>query len=318
MAKFCGRCGAKLDGESGKCPNCDIVTQTQQPPVEAPKQTQPEQLIQLDDVFQQPTVSSNGATQNKPTNQESEKPVKRTAQKPSKPDKKASAKEKKKGVVLPMIAIVLCVVLLLSVIAGVLVYCNIINIPILEKLFVALGWIEDDSAAVSYDVPTVDAEEYYSENATIVQQIDINQSTNVSTEAQTHQSLTERGFQQYSITTNYSMDGEYADATDISSTSTSKHPMYQTYYVSANGDVWIVMSIDGEIMASPVSYNAQLTGGVEVAVSESGTVTSYDSVTNSFYKTVPNETTLKVIVVDYLDAAMLDRLTVEEIENYVS
>ena len=24
MAKFCGKCGARLDEKTGKCPNCDI------------------------------------------------------------------------------------------------------------------------------------------------------------------------------------------------------------------------------------------------------------------------------------------------------
>lgn len=44
MAKFCGKCGSKLDEATGLCPNCDadkLIKQTEKPEaVEPPKQEQ--------------------------------------------------------------------------------------------------------------------------------------------------------------------------------------------------------------------------------------------------------------------------------------
>ena len=77
--------------------------------------------------------------------------------------------------------------------------------------------------------------------------------------------------------------------------------------------MWIISLIDGDIVANPVSYNMQSALETQLIVSESEIITSYDSSTNKYYKTVPNESTLIVRIVDKIDADTLDTLTIEEL-----
>ena len=282
MAKFCGKCGMSMDDETGKCPHCDggIIPETPEP-VE---------------------------------NQEPKAPKK---DKPKKV-KKQGPKAGKKKIVGLVLKISLALIGLLLILTIVLACVGVINIPAAEKLLANLGLKKDATETTSYTVAALDAEEYFEERAELVDKVSANKSQNVLTEAEAYSLFTERGFTQYAITTNYAMDGEFIADTEISGSSTTKHPIYQTYYVSAGGDVWVVMSIDGTVVASPVSYNTQETITVEVALSESKTVTSYDGPTNAFYKTVPNEDTLKLIVVDCIDAAKLDQFSIWEIDRYVA
>ena len=53
-------------------------------------------------------------------------------------------------------------------------------------------------------------------------------------------------------------------------------------------------------------------------ISDSETIVSYDNATNKFYETIPSESALKLIVVDQIDAATLDNLTIGEIDQYVN
>ena len=49
MAKFCGKCGAKLDEATGLCPNCDADKiqkgSTQSQPSEVPEQVQDDKMV---------------------------------------------------------------------------------------------------------------------------------------------------------------------------------------------------------------------------------------------------------------------------------
>ena len=167
----------------------------------------------------------------------------------------------------------------------------------------------DESVPSSYEVTPPDADAYFQNNATIIAELDINDSNQVRTEAETYNNFADRGFTKNPITTEYAMDGKYYKPTDISSYSSSKHPVYQTQYITANGDVWIIIEINGVIMANPLSYNAESNLDVMVVLSESATVTSYDSTTNKFYETIPNKTELIVKTVSRIDAETLDNLT---------
>lgn len=68
-------------------------------------------------------------------------------------------------------------------------------------------------------------------------------------------------------------------------------------------------------MANPVSFNAESELGVQLIIAESEVISCYDSQSNMFYETIPNETELIVKVVDRIDTETLDRLTVEVIKE---
>ena len=91
--------------------------------------------------------------------------------------------------------------------------------------------------------------------------------------------------------------------------------MYQTYYISSSGDIWILFEINGQIVPNPFSYNEQKESGVQVMLSEEDTITSYDSTTNKFYVNIPNADILTVKKVDKIDAETLDKLTYGELDK---
>lgn len=166
-----------------------------------------------------------------------------------------------------------------------------------------------------YIVEYPDVEKYFNENSTVLEVIPVNKSKDVFNEEDATDLLESRGFIEYEITSSYTMDGVYDDPVEVSDSSKDKHPIYETYYVSTNQELWTINIVDGVICAYPVSYVAAHPENVPVMVSESEEIISYDSSTNSFYKTIPNDNVLDVRVVNKIDAETLDSLTVEELAN---
>lgn len=158
-----------------------------------------------------------------------------------------------------------------------------------------------------------DAEKYYENNSKLVSIIDIKKSETIPVEKEVISSLAERGFADYPITYDYSIDGEYISENVASEDSTTKHPMYETFYQSENGDGWMIYIINGSIFANPASFNLESDLEAQLLISESNLLTSYDNATNKFYVTIPNESEAIVKIVDKIDAKTLDTLTVEEI-----
>lgn len=118
MAKFCGKCGAKLDEETGKCPNCDKVI------INEIHQTN----NSVDTNKQSPAKTNTDATANKELSKKELKAAKKA-------QKKAIKKVKrKKHVFLRIVAILLCLAILSSGVAGILVYFNIVNIPFITNV----------------------------------------------------------------------------------------------------------------------------------------------------------------------------------------
>lgn len=171
--------------------------------------------------------------------------------------------------------------------------------------------LEDDS----YRVQAPDADEYFNQKSQIISEIDADSSDSVETEKDVKSRIEERGFSEYPITSDYSMDGEVVTETEITSDSSEKHPMYQSYHMTANRDLWIIYSINGAVMANPVSYNMQSGRDVQILLSESDTVMSYDSTKNKFYETIPNTSELIVIRVDRIDVKTLENYTIEVIDG---
>lgn len=218
----------------------------------------------------------------------------------------------------------LILVILAVACAEALIYFDVIEMPSVEEMKEWLdvkkiiskitGSKEDEE----YTVEMVDAKEYFSNNGEIISEISVSDAENVDTEAEAYDYLEKRGFTEYSVTAEYSIDGDYVGETAIEEDSQEKHPVYNTFYYSSSGEVWTITSINGQITANPVSYNFQSESDAPVLISDSETIVSYDNATNKFYETIPSESALKLIVVDQIDATTLDNLTIGEIDQYVN
>lgn len=160
-----------------------------------------------------------------------------------------------------------------------------------------------------------EADEYYWSNATVIDVISADESDNIMNEAEATSFLESRGFDSFEIVCEYSMTGDYDSSSTATEDSTTEHPMYTTYYYSANSELWTIYIIDGDIFAYPVSYIIETEAEIPVLISESSETISYDGDTNQFYVTVPFESSVIVKVVDTINAETLDNLTVEEIDK---
>ena len=177
--------------------------------------------------------------------------------------------------------------------------------------------VEEDEELHSYaEQMVVDAESYLEERGQILSETKASDSESVETEAAASESLSSRGFSQDTIVSEFSMDGEYSEAKEVSAAGSSRHPVYETYYTAESGDLWMILSINGAVMANPISYNATAGRTVPVVLSESTFVVSYDNISGRFYETVPDPSELIVVVVDRIDAQTLDRMTAAELDRY--
>ncbi len=299
MAKFCTKCGSTLD-ETGRCPSCDRTNAASGTPIPATDTT---------------------------------------------------PKQKKKRILLPIIAILLCLVIIAGSVLTALAYFNIAEIPIISDLFnsdepkkdgdkndggdgnvtdnggddaVDNGGddtVEDedeDNTAVSlppYEVPFPDADEYYEQYAKVLDDYSAEDSDDVQSEEEVYEFLDEKGLAMNPIITNYSMEGAYFSDMEISSYSSTLHPMYTTEYLNEEGEYWTISIVNGQIMAHPFSYNIQSDREAPVVIAEKDSLMSYDSTLNKFYETVPYESEMIIIEVDEINADTLEELTVEEIDE---
>lgn len=306
MAKFCGKCGTKLDEVTGLCPNCDAG--------------------KLKNAKNQEKLSKNdkegGYVPESQLNKKEIRKQKKVAKKEAKQAKRSSWSlgQKVRRIIFKFLLTVLLLAVLVGGAIGTLEYFDIIDIPIVAELLDIVGlkpMSYDSSEDINYEnykIEPPDADEYFQQNSQVIEEINANDSNKVLTEAETVETLAERGFKDVPITTEYTLDGIYNDACEISNFSTIKHPIYETYYVTEKNELWTIMVINGDVMAIPVSYNLQSTLGVQVVISESSSVTSYDSTTNKFYKNVPDKSVMIVKVVEIIDAETLENLTIEVID----
>lgn len=299
MPKFCGKCGSPFDEITGKCPKCDSNTEQ--------------------NVTDINSMSSDfGKNQKKSLSKNDKKDIDNkikqranTGGNPKKPKKKV------KSFFIKLISLLLVLSVLAGSITCFLAYFDVIDVPVVDSFFSLIGVKKDDeeSDQESYEAEYIDADEYFKNNSKVISEINAKDSKNVKTEKETVEELADRGFKEVSITTEYNMDGEYETAVEISDTSSDKHPMYQMVYFTDNGDLWNIMIINHCVLANPVSYNLQSTRGAQLIISETDTVISYDSVTNKFFETKPNESELIVKKINKINAETLSKLTMEEIDK---
>jgi len=157
---------------------------------------------------------------------------------------------------------------------------------------------DDDTMKGKYKVTPKDADAYFAKNSTVSSEVMAQESADTHSESDAYKNFEERGFAGNSIITNYDMMGGYSEAKEISSYSSTKHPMYQTVYLTPNGVYWQVFEINGAVMA----YRFSETNAQPVILSETNTITSYDSAKNKFYINTPNNSVAKIMTVDRIDA----------------
>ena len=189
------------------------------------------------------------------------------------------------------------------------------NITISANITYDLEFVDNNEELTSLPKPEnpTESEEYYWNNFTVLKVLNATDSNELLSEKQAISLLKDRGFNTYDITTNYTVNGDYLDEKIINNSSDEKHPFYETYYVNKNKEVWTIYIINGTIYAFPVSFSGET--GIEMSVSESKEITSYDDFTNTFYIVIPKNTDSPVITVNRIDAQTLDSLTIKEMKK---
>lgn len=313
MAKFCGKCGTKIDQSTGLCPKCDSE--------KLKKADDYNHSFRSDEEGDYSSISGLSKKEMRKFKKREKRALKKAAKKAKRENWSLGRKIRRFFLKLIIVMILLAILVAGSI--GTLVYLDIVNIPVVEDILKKTGiksneyqkLADEDINYENYAVEPPDADEYFQNNSQVEKIVNINDSDAVLTEAEAKDMLEERGFTEYPVTTEYDMDGIYYEAIEISGTSNIKHPVYDTYYVTENNELWSISVIDGDIVAIPVSYNLQSSLEVQIVISESGTVTSYDSTTNNFYKNIPNENIMIVKVVERIDAKTLEKLTIEVIDT---
>lgn len=211
--------------------------------------------------------------------------------------------------------VVLCVALIAALVVCVLTYFGYVDIPLVRKGLVNVGIVphqnrEEAEAELESNLNDyIDTDEYYAENATVINKIDAATSENNLSEAAVTELLSERGFDVStdSISSTYDQDGTYNE-TSVGNTSTI-HPSYVMYYITDDEQIWTITVTNGQITAYPVSYNLTSNDtGVEVIIAETENLYTYDSAQNAFYDCVPNA--------DALTVKTVDQITAESLENF--
>ena len=182
--------------------------------------------------------------------------------------------------------------------------------PVTECLILYAGWGEKP---VLPDEPS-EGDLYYFGKTEVLDIIPSAESTDIPTGAQTYDLLADRGFVGFPVTYDYTLSGVPVDEVEVPEGSANRFPMYETYYISASGDLWVIYVINGQVMANPVSFNLEFFVDEQVLFSEDGTLTSYDNETRQFYVTIPHSDVI-MQTVDRIDAETLDTLTIEEIKK---
>lgn len=304
MSNHCNRCGSPKD-KNGKCTKCEKTS------------------------FQEKATATNKNN------------IKTSGKKKKKTQTKA---DKALTLSIRITAAVLSAVVVAVITIGTLVYFNVINIGFVNDMFVTTGMkdvvvLQPETPAganqaetptqvptttptpskplpdtsTPYQVTPIDVDAYYQTYTNISQTINVADSQTVRSESDVSDLFYNKGFDNISITTEYEIDGTYIDAYEISSYSSTQHPIYQAIYISSAGVLWSFTEINGTLIANPISYNAEK--DVPVVFSETGTMTGYDSETNKFYVFTPKSNFAILKTMSSIDFATIDTLTNEGIDN---
>lgn len=299
--KYCGKCGSKLDKKTGLCPNCD--------------DNQIRSRRHQNEKFK---VTDNNS-QNRRNNHQNDD------HRSGRYEKRTSFGSRLRRFVVRLIASLMLVALLVLGVITSLVYLDIVHFPAIETILYETGIKHDKGESGDFDEESInledykveapDAEKLFQDNSKIIEIVNAEDSTRNLTEADLIKTLSERGFNEYPVTTEYNMQGDYEEPKSVLSSSSDKHPLYETSYINSSNEYWIITIVDGDLTAIPISFNMQSTSNTSIIISESETITSYDSSTNKFYRTIPNTSVLTVKIVDRINSDTLDSLTIEALQE---
>jgi len=294
---FCRKCGHKLNDDAKFCPKCGT----------------PISKASLDETEEKQADCKTDI-------QEKQNEISK-AEKIS--GKKKSDKSKKKH---PIVVTFLVFIML----TGILLATDYFKIVDYSPLFdnsngkpglpvISFGKSDDnseDSSSTDVSVPApIVADEYFEENGTVVAKVDANVSDTIQSGDEAVDDFTDRGFSEIRMMVPYTKDGQYNGAIIDNDGSNENYPVFQSSYISATGILWTIFSINGSVMATPVTYNMESDNNAKTMISEKESLVSYDGQTNYFYETVPDDTVVIVKTVDKITKELLDSLTVEDIDD---
>lgn len=277
MARFCRRCGKQL-GPDGLCPGCGYRDP-------APRTG--------------PVTPASGRT--------------------------AGGRNRSGGKIALIVILALLLLLVLSCLLQVL---GVIDLQPADSLLGLLGLKQGGSGGkgpaggegpeiTDYEIPEdyllemPDAEAYYQEHAEYYRKIPVKSAEGVRSEREVLEDYARRGFTQTPVVADCSMDGTAIDETAISDASTRRHPGYETLYCTETGEYWRILEFNGALFAFPESYNWRRInegGDMQLVVSETDTVISYDQSTNTYFETIPREP-IVVYRVEKIDSETLELLS---------
>lgn len=234
----------------------------------------------------------------------------------------SGGKKGKKDKTLRIAVIAIAVLLLIFLAVFLLMHFGVIN-SLCAKGTVEQqnsGW-EDwaDDAPPKYVSETVierpDAVTEMEAIGSVVSQTAFSDSRTMQTEAEAYRDLKERGFTQYPITTIYGANGKPIEEKEISERSDEVHPVYMTAYITGEGAVWSIVSVNGAITANPVSYNSGEYWETAHILSETGTSVQYDGISGTFYEIDPEPSEIRIKMVMRITAPLLETMTMEEVDR---
>lgn len=171
--------------------------------------------------------------------------------------------------------------------------------------------IDPEELPLPENPSTVD--EFFWNYSRVYKVIDVHESKDVKTEKEAVAFFSERGFTQFPIQFDFSMDGEYMGDTEASDSSSATHPRYFTFFQSDNGDIYKLFLINDMIIAYPVSFMLEGDHSVDVLISESNKVTSYNSEVNRFYLNTPFSSSAIIKQIARIDDVSINALSREEL-----
>ena len=168
--------------------------------------------------------------------------------------------------------------------------------------------------AYEKSVYNIDEDKYYKENATLYEIKDAVPEEMFS-EAEAIEFLTQKGFTGQPVTYDYTVDCKCIDNCEASADSSDKHPMYQTYFVSEAGEIWLITITGKTITATPISDDFYSTDSVPLIFAETDHLYCFVSNTKKYYIAAPLKSEGKLMIIDDVNAEALGKLTAEDINN---
>lgn len=161
----------------------------------------------------------------------------------------------------------------------------------------------------------IDIQAVFLEYNTLISEESVQKSAKTMTEAQATQFFADRGFENIEITACFDEKGNYTEEAVISTDSSRKHPEYYAIFYSDTGEIWNLNLVAGELYASPLGYNLEHAGQMQISLLENELTTVYNWDDNSFLKLQPKVEGGSMRIVARIDADYLNHLTEGELDK---